>query len=383
MVREVMRSPRTVDVEITSRCNLRCRYCYYFDNPGGGYGDLPASEWLTFFEELGEAAVMDVCIAGGEPFTRRDLPELIDGIVRNRMRFTILSNGTLVDNAAARMIASTGRCDQVQVSIDGSGPESHDAFRGAGSFEAAVRGLRALRRRGVPVTVRLTIHRRNVDDLEAAARFFLEELGLEGFSTNAAGYLGSCRLNTGEVLLSTRERQRAMETLLRLAEKYPGRIQAAAGPLAEGKMWLEMEEARTGGEAPSFGGGKLTGCGCPAEKIAVRSDGVIVPCTMLAHMELGGINRDSLLDIWQRSPELNVLRERCEVSLDAFEECAGCGYRAWCTGNCPALAHSLTGEVNRPSPDACLRRYLEDGGKLPDRERIRTSPFGKGGSRGI
>jgi SynChlorMet cassette radical SAM/SPASM protein ScmE len=360
-----------VDVEITSRCNLRCRYCYYFDNPGGGYGDLPASEWLTFFGELGKAAVMDVCLAGGEPFTRRDLPELIDGIVRNRMRFTILSNGTLVDDDAARMIAATGRCSQVQVSIDGSGPRSHDAFRGAGSFEAAVRGLRALRRHGVPVSVRLTIHRRNVNDLEAAARFFLEELELENFSTNAAGYLGSCRLNTGEVLLSTRERQGAMETLLRLAQEYPGRIQAAAGPLAEGKMWLEMEEARTGGDKPSFGGGSLTGCGCPAEKVAVRADGVIVPCTMLAHMELGRINRDSFLDIWRRSPELNGLRERSEVSLDIFEECAGCGYRAWCTGNCPGLAHSLTGEVNRPSPDACLRRYLEDGGKLPDREKIR------------
>jgi SynChlorMet cassette radical SAM/SPASM protein ScmE len=136
-------------------------------------------------------------------------------------------------------------------------------------------------------------------------------------------------------------------------------------------MWLEMEEARAGGDEPSFGGGSLTGCGCPAEKVAVRADGVIVPCTMLAHMELGRINRDSLLDIWRRSPELNGLRERGEFSLDIFEECAGCGYRTWCTGNCPGLAHSLTGEVNRPSPDACLRRYLEDGGKLPDREKIR------------
>jgi hypothetical protein len=29
------------------------------------------------------------------------------------------------------------------------------------------------------------------------------------------------------------------------------------------------------------------------------------------------------------------------------------------------LAHNLTGQVDHPSPDACLRRYLEDGGKLP------------------
>jgi SynChlorMet cassette radical SAM/SPASM protein ScmE len=365
MANEVMRSPRTVDVEITSRCNLRCRYCYYFDNPESGYGDLPAGEWLRFFGELGEAAVMEVCLAGGEPFIRPDLAEILDGIVGARMRFSILSNGTLVDDGLAAMVAATGRCSSVQVSIDGSKAETHDSFRGSGSFDKAVKGLAALRRHGLPVTVRLTVHRRNVDDLEEAARFLLEELGLRSFSTNAAGYLGSCRRNMGEVLLSTEERERAMRILLRLEKIYPGRIQAAAGPLAEGRMWREMEDARKGGKEPSFGGGGLTACGCPANKIAVRADGVIVPCTMLSHMELGRINRDGFLEVWRKSPKLRTLRGRDTIPLDTFEECAGCGYRSFCTGNCPGLAYSLTGEVDRPSPDACLRRYLDDGGTIP------------------
>lgn len=136
-------------------------------------------------------------------------------------------------------------------------------------------------------------------------------------------------------------------------------------------MWQEMEAARSAGREGLTDGGRLTGCGCPAEKIAVRSDGVIVPCTMLAHMELGRINKDSLLDIWRKNSELNGLREREAVRLNAFEECDGCGYRPYCTGNCPGLAHSLTGEVNRPSPDACLRRYLKEGGKLPGKEKVR------------
>ena len=40
----------------------------------------------------------------------------------------------------------------------------------------------------------------------------------------------------------------------------------------------------------------------------------------------------------------------------------------YCTGNCPALAYTLTGEVNHPSPDACLRRFLEEGGQIPAQE---------------
>ena len=212
----IMRTPRNVDIEITSRCNLRCRYCYFFDNPAVEYHDLPTDEWLKFFDELGRCTVMNVCLAGGEPFILKDLPVLLDGIVRNRMRFSILSNGGLINDKIASYIANTGRCDSVQVSVDGSCPETHDACRGKGSFEGAIRGIRILQRNEVPVSVRVTIHRQNVNDLENIAEFLLKDLGLNGFSTNAAGYLGSCRQNADEVLLTAQERQVAMESLLRL-----------------------------------------------------------------------------------------------------------------------------------------------------------------------
>jgi len=72
----------------------------------------------------------------------------------------------------------------------------------------------------------------------------IEYRDLPGFGTNSAGYLGTCRLNADDVMLTTAERQSAMATLLRLAEKYPDRISASAGPLAEGRTWRRMEEAR-------------------------------------------------------------------------------------------------------------------------------------------
>jgi SynChlorMet cassette radical SAM/SPASM protein ScmE len=355
-----MRAPRKVDIDLTAQCNLRCRYCYFFNNPAVEYRDLPTTEWLTFFDELGSLGIMEVTLAGGEPFHRPDLRELLAGIVRNRMRFALLSNGGLIDDDIAAFIAGTGRCNYVQVSLDGARPETHDAARGRGAWEAAVRGIRTLQRNHVRAAVRLTIHRYNVDDLADAAAFLLEELGLPSFGTNSAGYLGNCQRHADEMLLTTAERQRAMATLLRLNEKYPGRINAAAGPLAEGRMWRRMADARAA-NAPAFpNGGRLTGCGCTFEKIAVRADGAIVPCNMLPHIVLGHINRDALQEIWQTAPGLNDLRSRRAIPLSAFEFCAGCEYQPYCTG----LAYTLTGQVNHPSPDACLRSFLADGGHL-------------------
>jgi SynChlorMet cassette radical SAM/SPASM protein ScmE len=362
---KVMRTPRKLDIDITARCNLRCRYCYFFSNPAVDYRDLPAEEWLKFFDELGALGVMNVTLAGGEPFIREDLTTLLEGLVRNRMRFALLSNGALIDDQIADFICRTGRCEYVQISVDGSCAAVHDTCRGHGAFNGAVRGIRTLSRHRVNVAVRVTVHRYNIDDLENIAHFLLEELGLSGFSTNSAGYLGTCRLNADDVMLTIAERQLAMATLLRLAEKYPNRISASAGPLAEGLAWRRMEDARVQGKPAFPNRGRLTACGCPSSKISVRADGTIVPCCMLAHIELGRINHDSLAEVWQNGPALTQLRNRRTIPLTDFKFCTGCSYIPYCTGSCPGLAYTITGQVDHPSPDACLRRFFEDGGMIP------------------
>jgi len=362
----LMKTPKSVELEITSKCNLRCKYCSHFTSAGDVDQDLPKEEWLRFFEELNRCAVLDVTISGGEPFHRKDLKELIEGIVRNRMRFSVLSNGTLINDDIAEFLASTRRCDSVQVSIDGSIPITHDSFRGEGNFFRAINGLKCLQDHHVPATVRVTIHKHNVEDLEGIARLLLEEIGLPSFSTNSASYMGLCRQNAEQVQLTAEERSLAMETLLRLRKKYGGRISAAAGPLAEGENWIMMEQARRDGKDSIPRGGYLTGCGGMMSKIAVRADGVMVPCNQISHIELGRINRDDLQEVWQNHPELKRMRERDKIPLSDFEFCQGCDYINYCTGNCPALAYTILGRDDHPSPDACLRRFLEAGGRLPD-----------------
>jgi SynChlorMet cassette radical SAM/SPASM protein ScmE len=375
---KIMRTPRSVDVEITAQCNLRCKYCYFFDNQAANYIDLSTAEWLQFFEELGSISVMDVCLAGGEPFIRRDLPQLISGIVKNRMRFSILTNGSRINDEIASFIAGTRRCNHVQVSVDGSCPEIHDSCRGEGSFVGAIRGIRTLQRYNVPVTVRVTIHHHNVHDLENIAHLLLEDLGLKAFSTNSAGVMGTCRMNQENVLLTAQDRIAAMNTLLLLNEKYKGRISAAAGPLAEAQTWSRMEGLRRRGAPPLPYGGHLTARGCPRSKIAIRPDGIITPCSLLSHIKLGRINQDSLAKIWLESPELNMLRQRASISLTEFEFCRGCPYTPYCTGNCPSLAYSLIGQLNHPSPDACLQHFLKEPGAssfMNDLMELSEQPF--------
>ncbi len=364
----LMRTPKTLDLEITNRCNLRCLYCYHFSSAGEVDADLPRSEWIQFFEELNRDAVMDVCLAGGEPFLRSDLKELVEAVVANRLRYSILTNGTLITDRMASYIAGTGRCNSVQVSIDGASPEVHDSCRGEGNFIKAVEGARRLIDHGIHTTVRVTIHKNNVADLDNIARLLLEDLKLPGFSTNSANHMGLCRKNAEIVQLGVDDRIRAMENLVRLNVKYSNRISANAGPLAEARHWTEMEAARSQGKPRLPGCGFLNSCNGSMTKLAVRADGVIVPCNQISHVELGRINRDSLTEIWHHHPELKRLRERHQIPLDSFEFCRGCAYIPYCRGGCPATAYTFMGTDESPSPDSCLRQFLTAGGRLPDKK---------------
>ncbi len=364
-IMDLMATPRAVDIAITSRCNLHCAYCSHFSSAGDVEADLPASEWARFFDELNHLGVMNLTIQGGEPFLREDLPEILEEIVRNRMRFAILSNGTLISDEMAAFLSATGRCDGVQVSLDGAQANHHDALRGKGTFDKALAGLERLRSHGIPVWARVTLHRMNVNDLEGIAALLLDELSLPYFSTNEASFFGLCRENMNHVGLTMAERTLAMATLMRLNEQYNGRIGASAGPLADAEVWLGMEQAHSDKRASVRGEGRLTGCGCVFHKIDVRADGVVVPCLLLSHIPLGRINRDDFGRLWRESPQLNRIRERGRISLRYFEFCHDCEYIDYCTGNCPALAYTQTGMVDHPSPNGCLRRFLDSGGKLP------------------
>lgn len=84
--------------------------------------------------------MLKVILSGGEVLLREDLPQLIEGVCRNNMRFSLLSNGYFFEDRHAVMLKESGRCNSVQISVDGV-EEVHDAIRGRGSFARAVRAI--------------------------------------------------------------------------------------------------------------------------------------------------------------------------------------------------------------------------------------------------
>ena len=364
----IQEAPRSLDLSLTGRCNLACAYCFYADEMTGRR-DLPTGRWLDFFAELRSLAVRSVTLSGGEVFMRRDLWELLDGVVGARLRYSLLTNGTMIDDRAIGELAREHRrrrLDSIQVSIDGSCAAVHDASRGAGSFEKALRGLRMLKEAGFPVTARVTVNPHNVDDLENTARLLLGEMGLSQIGTNDAMPMGTGCAHQDAIVLAPAQQVAAMKTLVRLAQVFPGRLHATAGSLALWRMYREMEEAKaTGVKTRRWRMGFLSSCGCMFAKLAVHHDGMIVPCSMLAAASLGVMGETSIRSIWQDHPLLKEMRHRGEIPMEQVPGCEGCEWAPYCSGGCPAVVYTRTGELHAPNPDCCYRRFLQAAGGLP------------------
>lgn len=352
----VMLTPRHVDIAITGRCNLSCAYCFYADEMTSR-SDLSTQQWLDFFQTLGNLGVMTVCLTGGEAFTRPDFFELVDGVIANRMRYEILSNGTLITEKTLSEFEKgkrRQRLDSIQISIDGSSAEVHDHSR-PNSFDRAIRGLKLLKVAGFPMTVRVTINRFNYQDLENTARLLLEEIGLPSFSTNEAYPCGATNRYQDEIMLNPDQRHDVMATLMRLNERYNDRINATAGPLSLARDECMIKEIQAQGMNSIPGRGNLTACGGVFKKLAILHDGTIVPCHVISDIHLGNILTSDLQDVWLHHPLMEALRQRRNISLDNLTPCGSCEYKGFCTGGCPSGAQFLNGDFNTRNPMDCYR----------------------------
>ncbi len=360
---EVPSRPRTIDISLTGRCNLRCQYCFY-NNEMIALEDLSTEDWFSFFQEIGSLAVRHVTLSGGEVFTRPDFFDLIDGVIENRMRYSILTNGTLITEETLLAFEKGKRrlrLDSIQVSIDGSCADIHNKSRPPNSFDRAIQSVKLLKQANFPVTVRVTINRHNINDLDNIAELLLSQIGLSSFSTNEAEQMGTARCNGQDVALTDEERIYARSALSNLNKRHDNCISADAGPLAFERHLEEIEKSMAEGKTALPGRGTLSSCGGVYNKMAVLHDGTMVPCNMLPALTMGKIGTTPLKEAWLHHPSINVVRQRMLIPLQSLATCSDCNYTGFCSGGCPANAMAKFNRLNEIDPTFCYRLQKRKG----------------------
>jgi radical SAM protein with 4Fe4S-binding SPASM domain len=143
--------PEAVQWISTSVCDLTCPHCYSH----AGHktpGELTTEEARRLVvDELVKLDRPTFVIAGGETLLRRDFGEVVAYAHSRRVPWAIHTHGGRVE----QHLDIFEKYPPVMAAISLDGPrEYHDHFRGrAGSFDAALRAIRALKRIGCPDVV--------------------------------------------------------------------------------------------------------------------------------------------------------------------------------------------------------------------------------------
>jgi len=211
-LRRERRYPLVLMLEPLFQCNLACAGCGKIDYPKDILEQrLSVEDAIGAAEECGAPVVS---IAGGEPLLHKQMPEIVQGLVRRKKFVYLCTNALLLKKRMKDYTPSPYLTFSVH--LDGN-RERHDAsVCQGGVFDRVIEVIRTARERGFRVTVNCTLFQG--ENAAEIAEFFdlATGLGVEGI-TVAPGFAYE-RAPKQEVFLGRRSTKELFRDVFRIGK---------------------------------------------------------------------------------------------------------------------------------------------------------------------
>lgn len=316
-------------------CNLRCRYCFYYDltqkRETACYGMMTPNTLEQIIQKALDYADDDLTIAyqGGEPtlvgldFYRESIRFQNQYNHKHlRIHNAIQTNGFALDEEWAKFFAEHHFL--VGVSVDGTS-KTHDAFRldpkGKDSFSKVMKNIRLLEKYHVDFNILTVVHAFTAKNIQEIYRFYKakhfqylqfipcldpmgEEPGKEIYSLTPKAY--------GEFLCKLFDLW------------YDDLLHGNEVHIRQFENYVEMLL----GYPPESCG--MSGI-CSFQHV-IEADGTVYPCDfyVMDGYELGNLTACSFDDIQKRRQEIQFIEESTVID----PKCRDCAYYSICRGGC-------------------------------------------------
>ena len=292
--------PEELYLEVTNRCNLRCRTCPQFFGMAEPSADLSLErfrEVIAQFPRLKRVVLHGI----GEPLLNPHLPQMVRELKARGAYVLFNSNGLLLRGRWPARLAESG-LDELRISVDAGSPETYRAVRGADGFARIFSNLRLLaaakaeRESSTPrVSLWMTGLHENVVELPALVR--------------RAADAGIGEVYLQRLVFSERGLARADQSLFGRARAADEAAIAAAQALAlqlgvtlRGSGEVQPAEQVAGSDGPNA---PRRACMRPWKLMYVTANGQVLPCCVApftaapyASIVLGHTGRQSVGEIW-------------------------------------------------------------------------------------
>lgn len=312
--------PRMMNIELTTRCPLRCPQCYCDLSQGR---DIDLATAKGFVRQARVLQMQQINLSGGETLVYPHLFELIECCREYGIRANVALSGYGFDAGVLRQLRSAG-VGGIFISLNGSTETINRQSRDG--YDLAIKALATLQQANDPdYLINWVAHRHNVEDFPAlvalAESYGVKTVVVMAFKPDSRRELPS--LPSREQLL----------VLTDFIKKYP------AGPL---KIVIEScfspLRALVGQRFfVNLNQGIDKGCQAGRDSLSVNVDGKLTPCRHLEIEENNGL----IAEYWRQS---EVLRQLRTVEQDTRTPCRSCSYERYCL-HCMAVSWKMHGEL--------------------------------------
>lgn len=320
--------------DITSRCNLNCKHCcvggshYKSETP-----ELPHECIDKIIDDLRHHDVTKVQFVGGEPLLRKNFSSILKKSRQSFEHVTLNTNGLLLTTDWFEENRNH-LPDAIMISMDGPDAQSHEAIRGANTFEPLmenIRGLTALvRETEAPVRITLNaILSHSVLDRAYDFVYVSRSLGVHAFGITDIIPVDSALDNFDEIGGVAWEQKYAFLIDLVTHAKTCG-IQVTFEATPMGYAYVN---AMCGTKYPT-----VFHCGAGSHGIYIQADGTLYPCMRCKFEMTGEIENSDLVNLRENSLNDFISSAFVDDFINAKEWdrssaalCSSCKFRPYCS----------------------------------------------------
>ena len=353
----------SVHWSITGKCNCRCRHCY-MSAPQHKVEEFSHEQCLDIILQMQRCGIQKVSLTGGEALIRQDFWEIVDALIAADIKISaIYSNGILMNENFCAELERRNLRPSFQISFDGVGG-CHDWLRGVeGAEKFALRALKLLQERNLPVTCAFGLHKGNLsvlrETVKTLARFGVKFLRVAPIHANGEA------LGMNDKILTTEE-------LYDFHLSYIPQYIADGAPLPlnltgvfEGKNTSEYS-------IPLAKAPEDVNCDrdCVCSQIRtgmhINFEGFMMPCPTMG-IDANGkklfsrITDKKLADLLVDKTYMNFISTRLGDYFKANPECAACEYKNRCGSGCRGMAMVKNRDGNLLGVDSWACKFFKGG----------------------
>lgn len=167
-------APVYVQFYVTARCNLTCEQCNII-YANSDVRECTLDEIQRIADNFARMGVAIVLLTGGEPFARKDLPQIIHAFESRGVHVRMQTNGFATEEQIAEAVEAGGK--DISISLDSLTPHRQDKINGAfnNSWHQALKAMatfsRYLPREGSFASIGCVLQPQNMGDIEDVVRF--------------------------------------------------------------------------------------------------------------------------------------------------------------------------------------------------------------------